>query len=62
MSVEVIDRLTGKQAEDLCGMYQSGWWTRGRRLSDVRRMLRHPDVIVALCETETVAWLRLRES
>lgn len=53
MAVEMIDRLTDEQIEDLCALYQFEWWTKGRQLPDVRRMLQHTDVIVALCDAES---------
>ena len=53
MALEPIEHLTDGQIEDLCAMYQLEWWTRGRELSDVRRMLQHSDVIVSFCDSET---------
>ncbi len=38
---------------ELPALYQSEWWTKGRELEDVRRMVEQSDVTVALCETET---------
>jgi len=53
MAVEAIDHLTDEQVEDLHRMYQSEWWTKGRQLSDVRRMLQHSDLILAFCDPDT---------
>ena len=50
---EAIDHLTESQMAELCAMYQSEWWTKGRELADVRRMLDHCDVIVAFCDPKT---------
>ena len=52
MSFEQQDHLTETQIEDLHRMYQSEWWTKGRKLPDVRRMLENSDVIIAFCEAE----------
>lgn len=43
-------------------MYQNEWWTRSRELADVRRMLRHCDIVVAFCdpaEKRLVAFARV---
>lgn len=53
MLFEVTDRLTDAQVGELCALYQNEWWTQERELSDVRRMLDHTDVVVALRETST---------
>jgi predicted GNAT family N-acyltransferase len=34
-------------------MYQSEWWTRGRQLPDIRRMLKHSDMIVGFCDSDS---------
>ena len=53
MSVEMISHLTGAQIDDLHALYQLEWWTKGRTLEDVRRVVQHSDVIVAFCEADT---------
>jgi GNAT superfamily N-acetyltransferase len=53
VALRQIDRLSERQIEQLVEMYQQEWWTRGRQPADVRRMLEHSDVIVALCDAET---------
>jgi len=62
MSFEIIDHLTDAQIEELHVLYQSEWWTKGRQLDDVRRMLQHTDIIIAFCESDTkklVAFTRI---
>ncbi len=62
MSIEMIDHLTGAQIEALQELYQSEWWTKGRQLDDVRRMVQHTDLIIAFCEPDTkklVAFTRI---
>jgi predicted GNAT family N-acyltransferase len=62
MSFEMIDRLTDAQIEELRALYQSEWWTKGRQLDGVRRMLQHSDIIIAFCEPDTkklVAFTRI---
>ena len=49
----VIHQLTELQIKDLHVLFQGEWWTTGRQLDEVRRMLEHTDVIVALCEPQT---------
>jgi GNAT superfamily N-acetyltransferase len=53
MAIEQIDRLTDAQAEDLHRLYQHEWWTQERSLSQVRSLLRHSDLVVAFCESES---------
>ncbi len=62
MPFEIIDHLTGAQIEELHAMYQSEWWTKGRQLDGVRRMLQHSDIIIAFCDADTkklVAFTRI---
>ncbi len=47
-----IERLTDSQIEDLYGLYQAEWWSRGRSLEDVRLMLTNSSLIVAFAEPE----------
>ena len=49
----VIHQLTELQIKDLHALFQGEWWTTGRQLDEVRRMLEHTDVIVAFCEPQT---------
>ncbi len=53
MSLEVVHWLTESQIKDLYALFQREWWTKGRELDDVKRMLEHTDVVVALCEPQT---------
>lgn len=62
MSFEMIDHLTDAQIEALHELYQSEWWTKGRQLDDIRRMVEHTDIIIAFCESDTkklVAFTRI---
>lgn len=53
MPIEAIAHLTDEQVKDLHRLYQSEWWTEGRSLPDVERILRHSDIIVAFCDSAT---------
>jgi predicted GNAT family N-acyltransferase len=53
MSFRYIQSLTEKQVKELCELYQREWWTKGRQLVDVQRMVKHSDVIVGFCEPDT---------
>lgn len=48
-----VDTLSESQIEDLHRLYQNEWWTKGRTLEDVRRMLDGSPVIVASADPET---------
>ncbi len=53
MAFEAIAQLSEAQIQDLHQLYQSAWWSQGRTLADMRRMLQHSDVIVGLCDRQT---------
>ncbi len=53
MDFEPIERLTEDQVGQLHRLFQGEWWTRGRTLEDVRRMLKHTDITLGLCEQAT---------
>ena len=53
MRFEKIERLNDEQINDLHRMFQEEWWTKGRALEDVRRMLEQTDVIVGFCDAES---------
>ncbi len=53
MSPERVERLTDAQIQELHELYQSEWWTEGRELPDIRRMLEGSDVIVGFCDPDT---------
>jgi predicted N-acetyltransferase YhbS len=53
MNVERRTSLTDAQVEDLHRLYQNEWWTRGRYLEDVQRMVRHSDLLFALVAPDT---------
>lgn len=46
-----IDKLSEAQVEQLVELYQGEWWTRGRTLADVHRMLAHTDIVVGFSES-----------
>ena len=52
-SVQFVSRLTPDHVEQLWQLYQGEWWSRGRRLEDVRRAVQHSDVVFAFCDSET---------
>lgn len=51
--VDLIEQLTDAQVEELHGLYQNEWWTKGRTLEDTRKAVAHSGVIVAFCDPET---------
>lgn len=53
MALQKIERLTDFQVEELHRLYQNEWWTRGRKLSDIKHMLQHSDIIVAFCDSDS---------
>ncbi len=53
VQVQSVSQLTQDQVNDLVALYQSEWWTKGRRTEDVRRMLDHSDLLFGCCEPGT---------
>lgn len=53
MDLMPLASLNDTQVRELHQLYQNEWWTKGRTLDDVRRMLEHSDYIFALCEAQT---------
>lgn len=50
---EIIYRLNQWQIEELHRLYQKEWWSKERKLSDVRKMLKHSDIVIGLVEPES---------
>lgn len=48
-----VNQLSEEQIEQLHRLYQKEWWTKGRELNDVRRMLVHSDEIVAIVDDDS---------
>jgi len=53
MPIESIEQLTNRHIEQLHALYRAEWWTQDRQLEDVRHMLQHSDVVIALAEADT---------
>jgi len=53
MTIEQISQLSDSHVEQLHALYQNEWWTEGRELADVRRMLENTDVALGLIELQT---------
>ncbi len=53
MPIEQVSELSDSQTRQLHALYQDEWWTSGRRLDDVRRMLEQTDIKIGLIERET---------
>lgn len=53
MPYKKIKKLNDQQIIQLYKLYQNEWWTQGRTLPDVKKMLRHTDFIFALCEKQS---------
>lgn len=53
MNVKTVSQLTTEHIQDLHQLYQSAWWTKGRALADVQKMLRHSNLIIGYAEVDT---------
>lgn len=47
---EQLDVISPEHARQLHALFQGEWWTRGRTLEEVRRLLEHCDLFVAFAE------------
>ena len=50
--IHQVDVLTPAQVEQLHGLYQSEWWTRGRPLDDVRIAVENSSLVIGFVESE----------
>jgi predicted N-acetyltransferase YhbS len=48
-----VTSLDDDHARQLHQLYQNEWWTEGRALDDVRRMLQHSDYLFGTCRADT---------
>ena len=53
MNLQSVTSLTDTQVRELHQLYQNEWWTKGRLLEEIRRMLDHSDYTFGLCDAET---------
>ena len=53
MPVRLIERLSNKQLAELHALYKREWWSQGRNLEDVRRMVAGTGVVLAFEDPET---------
>lgn len=54
------ETLTAEQIEQLHGLYQTAWWSKGRTLADVRRMVAGCDHLFAAVDgTRLTAFARV---
>lgn len=54
MSYVFLDELNEQQIEELNGLFEKEWWTMGRKLQDIKKMLANSDILVALCDSNTM--------
>lgn len=48
-----VNRLTREQMEQLQQLYQHEWWSHGRTLADVEKMLLQSNYVFGICEAES---------
>lgn len=52
MTIELRTTLNPTLVEQLHALYQDEWWTEGRTLPDVEKMLRHSDLLFAYVDAD----------
>jgi GNAT superfamily N-acetyltransferase len=50
MDIKIIHKLNADHIVKLHKLYQDEWFTQGRSLGDVKKMLRHTDFIFGICD------------
>ena len=50
VELQSVERLSDRQTEDLHRLYQNEWWSKGRTLEDVRRMIENTEVVIGLVD------------
>jgi predicted GNAT family N-acyltransferase len=50
MGLKQVDRLDDGQVAQLHALFQEEWWTRGRTLDDVRRMVERTQVVLGFVD------------
>ena len=53
MTLQPVASLTDTQVRELHQLCQNEWWTKGRALEEIQRMLDHSDYIFGFCDAET---------
>jgi GNAT superfamily N-acetyltransferase len=53
MNIRVIEKLNSDHIIKLHELYQNEWFTEGRSLDDVKKMLNHTDFVFGICERDT---------
>ena len=51
MKYRQINQLEASHEEQLEALFQYEWWTEGRKLTDIRKMLDNTTVVIALIDT-----------
>ncbi len=49
----VVEHLDEPHVHELVALYQNEWWSKGRTLEDVRKMLRHSELVFGVVEAST---------
>lgn len=53
MALEFVSRLDEAQTQQLWRLYQGEWWSAGRCLDDVRRLLEGPNLVSAAVDKDS---------
>ena len=54
--MDIVENLNEKQIEQLDLLYQSVWFTQGRKISDIERMLENSYLTLAFLENEKLVY------
>lgn len=47
---EMVHQLSQKQIRELRRLYPAEWWSKDRKISDIKKMLEHSDIVIGLVE------------
>lgn len=48
MDLKIIETLTEDDIKHLYHLYQQEWWTKGRKMDDIKKMLKHTSIVIGI--------------
>ena len=52
MKYKIIKKLNKKQKKELYKLYKKEWWTKKRKPKDIKKMLKHTDIILGIVDKD----------
>ena len=52
MKYKIVKKLNKKQTKELYQLYKKEWWTNRRKLRDIKKMLKHTDIVLGVIDKD----------